>query len=211
MAAKKLLEPTKSAAYFGYTPASLPDTRPTFRGTWVFKDPNASVDHPRASFRHAGRPAPLSGHTKEVVLPPATTLYVVQIDWTDDEEGQYEKGTPRYYKLEAGKNGPKKNMDINLLELGESRGWHFALESLILVPAKAVSPVLVSFAKQVAMKRKYDISSSESFATWDSSPTIKKSLQTGRLDSIYTFGIQKTCYKVELTAMWCKYEFTKRV
>jgi len=93
-------------------------------------------------------------------------------------------------------------MDINLLELGESRGWHFALESLNLVATKTVSPVLVGFAKRVAMKLKYDINSTDSFATWDSSPTIKRYLQTGRLDSIYTFGIQKTCYKVELTAMW---------
>lgn len=196
------LEPTKSAAFFGNSPTSLSDTRPTFRGTWVFTDPNSSVDQLRASFRHAGRPAPLNGHLNQSVLTPPTNLYVVQIDWTDDEEGQYEKGSPRFYKLEPGKNGPRKNMDINLLELGESRGWHFALESLIEVLAKTVSPVLVGFASRVTMKPKYDTRSTESFATWDSSPTIKKNLLTGRMDSIYTFGIKETCYKVELTAMW---------
>jgi hypothetical protein len=46
-------------------------------------------------------------------------MFVVQVDWTDDEEGRYEKGTPRFYRLEPGKGGPKKNMDVNLLELGE--------------------------------------------------------------------------------------------
>jgi transcription elongation factor len=52
------------------------------------------------------------------------------------------------------------------------------------------------------MKPKYDISSSGPFAEWDATSTVKKHLQTGRLDSIYRFGIKGTCYKVELTAMW---------
>jgi hypothetical protein len=46
-------------------------------------------------------------------------MIVVQLDWTDDEEGLYEKSAPRFYRLEPGMGGPRKNMDINLLELGE--------------------------------------------------------------------------------------------
>jgi len=195
------LEPTKSGAYFGHTPEKLKDTRPTFRGTWVFRDPNSSAVPPQVAQRHAGRPAPLQ-KPMENAQPAPISLFVIQIDWTDDEEGMYEKGTPMFYKLPPGMSGPKKNMDINLLELGESRAWHFALESLIPVPRKTVSPVLVGFADRVAMRRDYDISSTESFAQWDDTPNIKRHLQTGRLDSIYSFGIKDTCYKAELTAMW---------
>jgi hypothetical protein len=52
------------------------------------------------------------------------------------------------------------------------------------------------------MKPKHDIRSSESFADWDATPTIKKYLENARLDSIYCFGLKDTCYKAELTAMW---------
>jgi hypothetical protein len=55
----------------------------------------------------------------ENVTPTPTCLFVVVIDWTDDETGMYEKGKPNFYKLEADKLGPNKNMDVNLLELGE--------------------------------------------------------------------------------------------
>jgi hypothetical protein len=121
MSVNSILEPTKSSAYYGYTPSSLDNTRPIFKGTWVFRDPNSVNDPPRAPPRHAGRPVPLTQQTStnENTPPPTKGLFVVQIDWTDDEEGKYEKSTPRFYKLDAGKNGPKKNMDINLLELGE--------------------------------------------------------------------------------------------
>ncbi|KAF2833240.1 hypothetical protein CC86DRAFT_415001 [Ophiobolus disseminans] len=201
MAVKGFLEPTKSGGYFGYTPETLKETRPIFRGTWVFKDPNSSVVATQTSYRHPGRPAPFQKPVEDAQAAPMS-LFVIQIDWTDDEQGMYEKGTPTFYKLPPGATGPKKNMDISLLELGESRAWHFALESLIPVPRKTVSPVLVGFAERVRMKRNYDISSTESFAEWDTTLNIKKYLQTGRLDSIYSFGIEKTCYKVELTAMW---------
>jgi hypothetical protein len=127
---------------------------------------------------------------------------VVQVDWTDDEEGLYEKTTTRFYRLEPGAKGPKKHMDINLLELGESRGWHFALESLIPVAAKSISPVITGFAAQVKMRPDHDHRSTESFAEWEQTPTVKKHLQTGRLDTIYSFGIKDTCYKVEVTGMW---------
>jgi nicotinamidase-related amidase len=52
------------------------------------------------------------------------------------------------------------------------------------------------------MKPKYDITSTESFAQWDITPTVKKHLEAARLDSIYCFSIRDTCYKAELTAMW---------
>jgi translation elongation factor EF-1beta len=52
------------------------------------------------------------------------------------------------------------------------------------------------------MKPDHDISSTESFARWDRTPTIKNHLETGRLDSVYSFGIKDTGYKVEVTAMW---------
>jgi hypothetical protein len=127
---------------------------------------------------------------------------VVQVDWTDDEEGLYEKTTTRFYRTEQGKSGPRKNMDINLLELGESRGWHFALESLIPVASKSISPVITGFAERVKMRPDHDHRSSESFAEWEQTPAVKKYLRTGRLDTIYSFGIKQTCYKVEVIGMW---------
>jgi hypothetical protein len=121
MSADDFLEPTKSAGYYGHTPNTLKGTRPMFRGTWVFRDPNSAVDLPRTPVRHPGRPVPPEHlkKPKENATPPQTSMFVVQVDWEEDEEGQYEKGIPRYYKLEAGKQGPRMHMDINLLELGE--------------------------------------------------------------------------------------------
>ena len=205
--ANEFLEPTKSSAYFGYTPKSLQGTRPMFRGTWVFTDPSCVVAPPRepVAVRHAGRPkappqAPASTTTPSAA--PQSELIVVQVDWTDDEEGLYEKTTTRFYKIDQGRKTPKKNMDINLLELGESRGWHFALESLIPVAAKSISPVITGFADRVKMRPNHDYRSTESFAEWDQTPTVKKHLRNGRLETIYSFGIKQTCYKVEATCMW---------
>ncbi|KAI4925033.1 uncharacterized protein J4E92_007071 [Alternaria infectoria] len=205
--ADEFLEPTKSSAYFGYTPKSLQGTRPMFRGTWVFTDPSSVVAPPRepVAVRHAGRPkappqAPASTTTPSAA--PQSELIVVQVDWTDDEEGLYEKTTTRFYKIDQGRKTPKKNMDINLLELGESRGWHFALESLIPVAAKSISPVITGFADRVKMRPNHDYRSTESFAEWDQTPTVKKHLRNGRLETIYSFGIKQTCYKVEATCMW---------
>ncbi|KAI4687641.1 uncharacterized protein J4E88_003232 [Alternaria novae-zelandiae] len=205
--ANEFLEPTKSSAYFGYTPKSLQGTRPMFRGTWVFTDPSSVVAPPRepVAVRHAGRPkappqAPASTTTPSAA--PQSELIVVQVDWTDDEEGLYEKTTTRFYKIDQGRKTPKKNMDINLLELGESRGWHFALESLIPVAAKSISPVITGFADRVKMRPNHDYRSTESFAEWDQTPTVKKHLRNGRLETIYSFGIKQTCYKVEATCMW---------
>ncbi|CAO2650383.1 Nn.00g016750.m01.CDS01 [Neocucurbitaria sp. VM-36] len=203
VAADHLLEPTKSAGYYGYVPNSLEQTRPIFRGAWVFRDPNSSVSQPATPVRHVGRPAPLQQKAPvSTAAAPPSSMFIVQIDWTDDEEGLYEKTSTKFYKLEPGKAAPKMNMDINLMELGESRGWYFALGSLIPVSRKLVSPLLTGFAERVAMPPKYDVNSTESFAYWDRTPTVNKHLQYARLDKIYSFGIQKTSYKVELTAMW---------
>jgi hypothetical protein len=116
-----VLEPTKSAAFFGYTPESLLKTRPILRGTWVFRDPDSSISFSRATPRHAGRPALWSQNSanKDDSASAPSCLYVIQVDWTDDEEGQYEKGVPMFYKLKPGKQGPNKNLDVNMLELGE--------------------------------------------------------------------------------------------
>jgi hypothetical protein len=206
--ADDFLEPIKSSAYFGHMPKSLHGTRPMFRGTWVFTDPSSMVAPPPrepVAVRHAGRPkAPpqKAASTTTPLTAPQSSLIVVQVDWTDDEEGLYEKTTTRFYKLEPGFKAPRKNMDINLLELGESRGWHFALESLIPVAAKSVSPVIIGFADRVKMRPDHDHRSTESFAEWDQTPTVKKHLRTGRLDTIYSFGIRQTCYKVEAACMW---------
>jgi hypothetical protein len=76
------------------------------------------------------------------------------------------------------------------------------LESMIPVPSKTVPPILAGFADRLKMRPDYDPSCTESFAEWDATPTVKRCLQTGRLDSIYRFGIKDTCFQVELMAMW---------
>ena len=91
------------------------------RGTWVFSDPSSAIAPMREPARHSGRPPVASGQ-KPVPNPVAASspnIIVVQIDWTDDEEGLYEKTSSRFYRLEQGAKVPKKHMDINLLELGE--------------------------------------------------------------------------------------------
>jgi hypothetical protein len=122
MSAENILEPTKSTAYCGYTPKLLDKTRPIFKGTWVFKDPHDVTSMPRAPPpRHSGRPTPLNhkNPNNDNIAPPQTNLFVIQVEWTDDEQGYCEKGTPKFFKLGNGKSAPKKNMDVNLLELGE--------------------------------------------------------------------------------------------
>jgi hypothetical protein len=114
--ADKFLEPTKSSGYSGYRPDILDKTRPMFRGTWLFSDPSTSIEPPGEPIRHSGRPK-ISVPKHTGTLP--SNMIVVQVDWTDDEEGLYEKNTPRFYRLEEGSEGSKKHMDINLLELGE--------------------------------------------------------------------------------------------
>ena len=110
----------KSAGYFGHTPESLQDTRPMFQGTWVFSDPISAAVPAREPVRHSGRPQPFDQKQPNTDnVAPQAGLIVIQVDWTDDEHGKYEKLAKRFYRLEHGKSGPGKNMDINLLELGE--------------------------------------------------------------------------------------------
>lgn len=121
MNADHLLEPTKSADYFGLTPDTLKDTRPIFKATWVFKDPNApGIISAPVRERHPGRPGTQEQPKAQIAkAQPLASLIVVQVDWTDDEEGLLEMGQPNYYRLQSGHSGPKENMDLKLLELGE--------------------------------------------------------------------------------------------
>lgn len=52
------------------------------------------------------------------------------------------------------------------------------------------------------MKPKHKIDSKDGFARWDATPTIQRYLTNHRLDKLYSYGLQGTCYKLELTAMW---------
>jgi hypothetical protein len=88
------------------------------------------------------------------------------------------------------------------LILSRSRAWSFALESMTLVSRSTVPPVIDGFAKRAVIKRGYSVASSDSFAEWDTSQSIKNLLLTGRTEKIYSFGILDTLYKTELTAMW---------
>jgi hypothetical protein len=92
--------------------------------------------------------------------------------------------------------------DQNQLTLSRSRAWSFAFESMMLASRSTVPPVLTGFAERAVIKRGYSVTSTESFAEWDASPSIKNLLLTGRTEKIYSFGVQDTCYKAELTAMW---------
>lgn len=116
-----VFEPTRSGGYFGFLPKVLQEIRPTFRGAWVFRDPNIAVSLPREAPRHSGRPVPMrpSPAAQETSASNPASFFLIELDWTEDEGDQYEKGTPRYFKFEAGKSGLTKNMEVNLLELGE--------------------------------------------------------------------------------------------
>ena len=74
-----------------------------FRGTWVFADPSIATAHPpqATATRHPGRPNP--SYQKPAATASSTpvpavqsSLIVVRVDWTDDEEGLYEKTTTRF-------------------------------------------------------------------------------------------------------------------
>lgn len=73
---------------------------------------------------------------------------------------------------------------------------------MISVSHSTVPPVLDGFAKRAGIKQGYSVASTDSFAEWDPSPSVKILLLTGRTEKIYSFGIHDTCYKAELTAMW---------
>ncbi|KAF3040941.1 hypothetical protein E8E12_007922 [Didymella heteroderae] len=202
---KEFLRPIKSAGWWGTIPATLEDIRPVLRGWWIFKDPNSPQKQSLPPTRNVGRPTPIQQASSEAAASALSSLVVVQIDWTestDDGEISYDKSETKYYRLKPGQCAPKMNMDMNLLELGESRAWSFALESMTEVSRSTVPPVLTSFAHRAAIKQGYSLTSTESFAQWDTSPSVKNLLLTGRSERIYSFGVQDTCYKAELTAMW---------
>ncbi|KAL5465953.1 hypothetical protein PMIN06_000295 [Paraphaeosphaeria minitans] len=149
---------------------------PILRGTWVFKDPNASQS--------------------------TSSPYVVQSLWMVDEDGLYEKRTEhtKFYRLEAGRIAPKENIDIKLLELGESKGWQFSLTSMIPLKTTLVPTAIRHFADETQIKPKYDTGSKQAFLEFPHGLSL--GLLTGRLDKIYTFSIKKTGYKVNATSMW---------
>ena len=174
MAANHLLEPNAvGLGGFGFAdvPCTLAETRPTLRGSWVFTDPNGS-----------------------------TTNYVVQVYWTIDEDGLYEKQISNFYRLAPGCNAPKENLDIKLMELGESKAWQFSLTSMDPISRQLVPAALHNFAEQLQVRPEHDPSSRTRFVDFKVSKSLN--LLTGRVDKIYTFGIRKTGYKLECIAMW---------
>jgi hypothetical protein len=196
MGANHLLEPTKtSTGTCGFTPTTLKDTRPALRGTWVLHDPN------NPPVRNPGRPTP-NDPSNAAPVAPSHPMIVVQIDWTEDEDGMYEKMPPMFYRLKPGNGSPIERMDINLLELGDSKGWHFGLEAMTPAPKSTLSPIIVGFAERVNLRpeNKKNFDSNHMFARWSLGPSQK--IEMARLDKIYTFGIQKTGYQVEAIAMW---------
>ena len=94
MAANHLIEPIAAGSGgFGFAtmpPHTLAETKPTLRGTWVFRDPNGTA-----------------------------SSYVAQVYWTTDEDGLYEKEQFKFLRLAPECDAPKQNLDIKLLELGE--------------------------------------------------------------------------------------------
>ncbi|ORY13515.1 hypothetical protein BCR34DRAFT_480841 [Clohesyomyces aquaticus] len=172
MAAHDVLEPARPGGPYGFglAPSSLPETRPTLQGTWVLQDPN----------------------NRQVNV-------VVQINWTEDEEGAYEKMPIMYFRI---KDRPSENLDINLMELGAGKSWHFGLESMQMAKKSSVSPAITSFAEGIKIKPEYgnNIRSPEPFATW--STTLSTKLMMCRLHKIYTFLVQKTKYNVEAHQLW---------
>ncbi|KAF2447626.1 hypothetical protein P171DRAFT_482353 [Karstenula rhodostoma CBS 690.94] len=172
--ADHLLEPATPGTSFGWAnkPATLSETQwfPTLRGTWIFKDPNS---------------------------PQSTSCpYVVQVHWTMDEDGLYEKEYIKFYRLDPGSYAPKENLDIKLLELG----WQFSLTSMIPVGRAIVPSALLTFADQTGVKPKYDTASKEPFISFHAGPSLK--IITGRIDKFYTVGIKKTAYKLDIVSMW---------
>ncbi|KAF2472162.1 uncharacterized protein BDR25DRAFT_313338 [Lindgomyces ingoldianus] len=183
MAAGDILVPAKIGG-----PSKLSETRPTFQGTWMLQDPNST------------RPVHPNARDQRTASQPKTI--VVQIDWTEDEEGMFEKMPLRFYHVKEGKIAPKEHLDINLMELGEGKAWHIGLESMVVVPKSKLSPVVVNFADGVRMRSgdAANLHSKESFAQWSTTPSTR--LKGCRLDRVYTFRIRDTNYHVEARQMW---------
>lgn len=118
MTDNELLEPTTSAASYSSPPATLEETRPVYRGTWVFSDPDKSPEPSAPPIRHPGRPAPLQKKPATPAPSLPRTLWVVQVDFTHDEDAKPEMIGQQFYKLEPNMVTPRAHMDVKLLELG---------------------------------------------------------------------------------------------
>lgn len=119
MRANELLEPTTSAGYYGSPPSALEQTRPVYRGTWVFSDPNKSTPLSTPAARQLVQRGPQQ--QKPVTpspKPPPISCIVVQVDFTHDEDAEPEMIGQRYYMLEPDMMSAQSHMDVNLLELG---------------------------------------------------------------------------------------------
>lgn len=119
VASEQLLQPTKSAEWWGTKPATLKEIRPVLRGWWIFKDPNDVQKQQPPPVRNAGRPKPMQQASPAAPTSASGGLIVLRIDWTDDVDGTYDKTDTKFYRLKPGTCAPRMNMDINLLELGE--------------------------------------------------------------------------------------------
>lgn len=124
MNAEHFLEPSKARGGFhGSRAKSLKQTRPTFKACYVVEDPNYPVRrNPQPVLRNPGRPLARGAKNQTVnddAKPESVSHIVIQIEWTEDEEGYYEKMAPTYYRLKPGIQAPLEKMDVNLLELTE--------------------------------------------------------------------------------------------
>lgn len=73
---------------------------------------------------------------------------------------------------------------------------------MIHVPKAVISPAIVGFVNRIALKPGYkgNLQSKDSFTNWSQNSSIK--IKHGRLDKVYTFGIKKTGFRVEVASMW---------
>jgi hypothetical protein len=66
---------------------------------------------------------------------------------------------------------------------------------------KAMVPTAIrGFADQTRVKPRYDTLSKESSISFNAGPSLK--LITGRIDKVYTLGMKKTAYKLDVVSMW---------
>jgi hypothetical protein len=65
---------------------------------------------------------------------------------------------------------------------------------------KLASPALIGFAEGVKLKRDYRLDSNEPF--WQQKKAANLTHKYYRLEKIYSFGIRRTSYKIELVGIW---------